>query len=197
MTFCFEFTTSRRKEPYSRSKHRASRVMSSVMLKIIFTLEPENETWQANSPYTRRRTSGCIVVLSNPWNWENCISRWNLPSGRTSKGPSRVNILGPRLVAQCRCPNNHKPIRRGNPLRRRDKLRYVCDYLTQARCGGLCYDWRTVFLVTVGLPALYWVLKSLRNWNLWSRVKLFIEKVVGHNNNELLSMKDSASAEGS
>lgn len=106
------------------------------MLKIIFTLEPENETSQANSPYTRRRTSGCIVVLSNPWNWENCISRWNLPSGRTSKGPSRVNILGPRLVAQCRCPNNHKPIRRGNPLRRRDKLRYVCDYLTQARCGG-------------------------------------------------------------
>lgn len=120
----------------SRSKHWSSRMMCGVMLKIIFTLEPENETSQANSTYTRRRTSGCIVVLSNPWNWENCISRWNLPSGRTSKGPSRVNILGPRLFAQCRCPNNHKPIRRGNPLRRRDKLRYVCDYLTQARCGG-------------------------------------------------------------
>lgn len=148
--------------------------MCGVMLKIIFTLEPENETSQANSPYTRRRTSGCIVVLSNPWNWENCISRWNVPSGRTSKGPSRVNILGPRLVAQCRCPNNHKPIRRGNPLRRRDKLRYVCDYLTQARCGGtgVLYSFlRSDCLLFIGSSKLKFIIsRELIYWkSSWSQ----------------------------
>lgn len=130
MTFCFKLTI-RRREPYFTI--RKPSFQAGAWCNVEDYLYSDTRRWNDTSEMSIRMSGALRLTLRN-LHLALTTSSVRPPccsTVETTDGPSRVNILGPRLVALCRCPNNHKPIRRGNPLRRRDKQRYVCDYLAQ------------------------------------------------------------------